>query len=390
MDHKIQTNAAIAYAPVLWELFLLAKANPDFWNTFVRNHAKNASKIHFSFLAIILVYKYFVAGFLNIFIPIINISINDIVQVSFFLIFTFLLIKWAFSAHSGTEAEDIKIKKDYLKLETELLEHELSEAQKMIYIASYIPFIWLIVAAKHNSPINKFWAKISWIFSIIIVFFIVFNHPELLWMAMLLYIWLAVTAWVIMFLHQKILFSSMFETIPDLETAYALARASWLYIIESVKVIFGKKEDISFQSLYEKILEKDMKFYELANTHLTSTSIAFTNKLIYIPWINLIYIPKYFFDKKSRYALAIIQWIISTLLLAIIFYIEWSIYTRYATIFIFPIFLGIANIDKNPFYRIPFIYEIYVILDWLTFWIFNKFKFIKEKNSVVKEVNFKI
>lgn len=390
MDHKICTNAAISYAPVLWELFLLAHNNPNFNNYFIRNHAKNATKIHFSFLAIISIYKYFIEGFLYIYIPIINISIHEIIQTSIFFIFTFLLIRWAYKAHKWIEVEEIKIKRDYLKLETETLDKDLSEAQKMIYIASYIPFIWLIIAAKHNSPINRFWAKISWIFSIIMVFFIIFNHPELLGMAMLLYIWLAVTAWVMMFLHQKIIFSSFLEVVPDLETSYALIRAWSIYFIESIKVIFGKKEEISFQLIYDKILEKDEKFYNLANTHLTSTSIAFSNKLIYIPWINLIFLPKYFLDRKSKYTLAIIQWIIITIILALIIYLEWNIYSPYATILIFPIFLGIANIDSNPFYKIPIIYEIYIIFDYLSFWMFSKMKFIKEKNSTIKEMSFKI
>jgi hypothetical protein len=106
--------------------------------------------------------------------------------------------------------------------------------------------------------------------------------------------------------------------------------------------------------------------------------------------LNIIYLPKYFFDKKSAYTIAIAQWLIITAILSAIYYLVWSFYTNIPMLLLFPIFLWLWNIDSNPFYRIPVIFEIYVLLDKITFWIFSKMKFLKEKKNEVKEVSFKV
>jgi hypothetical protein len=77
-------------------------------------------------------------------------------------------------------------------------------------------------------------------------------------------------------------------------------------------------------------------------------------------------------------------------LLWAIYYFVWSFYTNIPAILLFPIFLWMSNIDSNPFYRIPVIFEIYVLLDKITFWIFSKLRFLHEKKNEVKEVSFKV
>lgn len=390
MDQKIKINWAISYL-LLWEFFLIAHHKPEFSNSFVRNHSKNAVKIHLMFLGVILIYKYFIQGFINISITLLNnITIAMILESIIYLYFTFLILKSSYRAFCWIEAKEININKDYLKLEEQVITGELTETQNMIYVSSYIPFVWLIISWRFNTPINNYWAKISWIFSIILVFFVITNHSDLMLVALFLYISFVVYAWIMMGVNKKVIFSNFLNSIPNLSQAYLQSRVLIVYLIESIKVIFNKKDEISFESIKNNLIEKDRKFNELAKSYLSSESLFISNKLIYIPLINIIFIPKYLFDKKSKYTIAIAQAIIITVILILAFVFFPGVYMIYWPIFLFPIFLWIANIDSNPFYRIPFLYEIYVIIDKLTFWVFSKIKFLKEKKNEVQELSFKV
>ncbi len=389
MDKKVRVNAAISYL-FLWELFLLAKSNPNFNHPFIRGHSKNATKIHISFFLTIFAYKYFgwSFNFLNFQIPVMQLSINTIVTTVLFLGFTFLILRWAYKANSWTQVDDIKIRKDYLKMESELLTW-MNETSKMIYIASYIPFIWLIVAGKHPSVINRYWSKIWWVFSIIMILLIVSGHNDILLALTFLYICYVVYAWLMMIIHTRVIYNLFTESIPNLETAYVNCRTWISYLAESIKVIFGKKEEVSFEDLKNRIIRKEAKFSELARNNFTNPRIPLSNKIIFIPGLNIIYLPKYIIDKKSIYTIAIAQGLIITAILIAIYYLSQSFSTNIQMILLFPIFLWLANIDNNPFYKIPVIFEIYVLLDNLTFGIFSKVKFLKEKKNEVKEVSFK-
>jgi hypothetical protein len=72
---------------------------------------------------------------------------------------------------------------------------------------------------------------------------------------------------------------------------------------------------LSFESCKNAVAESDRKYQELTKLNMTSASVIFSNKIIFIPILNIIYLPKYFFDKKTVYAVAIAQGIIITALL---------------------------------------------------------------------------
>lgn len=386
MEEKKRINAAISYL-FMWELFLLAKNNPAFGDVFVRNHAKNATKIHLIFLILILIYKKFIEIFLYIPIPIISINISRIVETCLYIIFTLLLIRWAYRAFYWVSANDIKIRKDYFKITEDALEDNLSETNKIIYLCSYIPFIGLIIWNKHESIITKYWMKIWWLFSLILLILISTKHSDLVLIITLLYTIFVVFIWVIIFTQQKIIFSELVNHIYDLNKFYSISRALFKYIIESVIVVFGWKKELNFTNTHNKIIENDSKYFTLTNEYLTDNNIVFWNKLIFIPIINIIYFPTLLFNKKSRYIIAITQWLIITVISILLWYFDYSDYSIWL---LFPIFLWTANIKNNPYYRIPIIFEIYQILDKLTFWIFSKIKFLKEKKKEIQEVRIKI
>lgn len=389
MDKQTTTNAAISYL-FLAPLFLLAKSNPNFGNIFVRTHSKNAFKIQLSFLVIVSIYVYFISPFTHYSIPVINLQIHNIIMGLIYLFFTFLLLRWAYKAQKWQEVEDIKIKKDYLKIEVQELSWNLSEAEKMIFLTSFIPFIWLISAQRYNLKFNSYWTKVGSLYWLFIILFLFTNHPDLFYTSLLIYIIFVVYIWVNLILNSSIVFSWFIDEIPSLDVFYRQFRASIIYFFESIWVIFGKKDNLNFSKIYNNLFQKDEKFYNLASQHLTKDNIIFSNKFIFIPLINLIYLPKSFFDKKSKYSIAIVQWIIITFLFWAFWYWQDNMYSLYNLFLLFPIFLGLANIDSNPYFRIPLIYEIYVFLDKISFGIFSKLKFLQEKKNEVKEMNFKV
>jgi len=386
MEEKKRINAAISYL-FMGELFLLAKNNPNFGDIFVRNHAKSATKIHLTFLVIILAYKKFAESFLYISVPIININISRVIEASLYIIFTLLLIRWAYKAYYWKSADEIKIRKDYLKIEEELVDNNLSETSKIIYIASYIPFFGIIVWSKYNSNINKYGMKIWWIFSLILVFFLLTKHNDLAFILSLFYIILMAFAGVMIFTQQKIMFSNFVNNIYNLKELYCHIRAIFYYILEAIRITLWWKGEISFWEIYNKVKVKEEKYYSLANEYLVDKNLIFWNKLIFIPIVNLIYLPTFFFDKNSRYIIAIIQWLVITVFSIFLWYFD---YSDYSILLLFPIFLWIANTVDNPFYRIPIIFEVYELIDKLTFGIFSKIKFLKEKKKEVQEISIKI
>lgn len=384
MDQKNKINAAISYL-FMWELFLLAKKNPSFWNEFVRSHAKNATKIHFSFLLIILVYKYFIDNFLVILIPIINLNLDRLIESFLYLVFTFIIIKWVYRAYNWVTANEIKIRKDYLQVEAREIENNLSETQKILYISSYIPFLWLLVEDKNW--ITEYGKKIWWIFSLIFILLVISNHSDSVLFLSLIYIAYIVFSWIMIFLYNKVVLSSFISNIYNLRLFYVKVRAFWIYILDVILVIFWKNMELNFEEICNKIIAKDEKYDSLANNYLTNDYIIFNKKLIFIPVLNIIFLPTFLVNKKSRYIISIIQWLLISIIFVILMYF-W--YSNYTILLLFPIFLWIANINKNPFYRIPVIYEIYELLDKLTFGLFSKIKFLKEKNKESQEVSFKI
>lgn len=389
MDQKTKINAAISYF-FLWELFLLAKSNPHFSHPFIRNHAKNATKIHFIFLCVALLYNFFLASFLYITLPIIAVSIHFIVLTSIVWLFIFLLIKWAYKAYIWVESKELRIRKDLLKVSEKSINGELSETQIMLFIWSNVPFLGMFIANKYPTWVNCYWEKISWFFAVVFVLMILTSHSDLFQFFVLFYIGYLVFMWIMAFMHSKIFYSSMIASLPDLNEIYIYIKSFFYYIFESFKVIFWKKQDVSFEGIIQKQVEKEEKFNKLAGEFLSNNTLVFSNKLIYIPVINLIYLPKYFIDKKSRYVFAIIQGLIITGIMAALFFFDRSLFAQYQIVFLFPILLWMANIDANPFYKIPLVYEIYSLLDKLSFWIFSNMRFLKEKKNEINEVSFKV
>ncbi len=383
----------ISYFFLGW-LFLLAKNNPDFRDPFIRSHAKSATKMHIGFLWGFWIYSQYLASYIRFPIPLIpTLTFDKIVSVCFFVILAGLIIRWAYLAHGGitsTEVGSSRLKEAFSK-ENIALENT-TETEKMIYISSYIPFLGIITASRHANPITRTGAKIGslWIFVTILLTILLKSNSDILWIILFAYLFFVAFVWASLFVSNTIIGFSILESIPSLKTVYGSLRVVPTYLFKLVRIIFGKEESLSFTSLRDEILKKDQTHSELALAHFIDSSLPLPKNLIFIPIINLIFIPQLFLRKQWIYTLAILQGIVITIVLvAIWLFLDFT--SLWQMILLFPIFIGMAEINRNPFYKIPAIYELYVILDFLTFGLGSRVNKLKERNKESGEkVSFKV
>ncbi|EKD65966.1 MAG: hypothetical protein ACD_49C00072G0003 [uncultured bacterium (gcode 4)] len=390
MNNQIKTNALISYFFLGW-LFLLAWNNPNFAHEFIVKHSKKATKIHFGFLVTFILYNIFLSQHLYYNIPVIMVSVDKVINLWFFTFLTLAILKWAYEAHRGIEPKSSIW--NNTNLDTKSVNYNLSwisENDKIIYITSLLPFLWIITSNNYENNITKSLAKIGTIFTFLILSYYVFSGFDSIFILLIFaYILFIAFIWVNIFINDKLIINNLINKIPSLWDIYLKLRTSFFYFFDFLSLIFGRKVKLDFASKHAQLLEKDEKSYEIFSSYFTDESLVLSKNLIFIPILNLIFIPTFLVSKKSKYLIAITQGlIISFLLIFIWFY--FSYYSLYQLFLLFPIFIWIANIDKNPFKKIPIIYDIYAIFDKLSFWIFSKVKFLNEKKKEVKEVSYKL
>lgn len=388
-NNQIKTNAVISYMFLGW-LFLMAKANPNFNHEFIRKHAMKATKIHAIFLVIFISYNLFLSGFLNINIPFLLISIDKIINLIIFAILTISILKWCYRAHKWLEPENISFRKIYSNNSTNYEIKNIWESEKMLYLWSFLPFLWIISAKNYENDFTKIWVKIWSILTFLICLCFVLNwFGSIFLISLFLYILIIVYYWVNIFINDSFSFPSVAKNIPSLKFLVLFIKAWFFYCIDFLKMIFWKNKTLDFKWKILEISRACQEDENLLRQYYTDEKLIISKKLIFIPIINLLFLPTIFKNNKSKYFLAIIQWNIISIIIILIWYFFW--FRSELTIFmLFPVFLWIANIDSNPFYRIPILFEIYKILNILSFWLFSKFKHIREKNIDSKEVKFKV
>lgn len=392
LDSKTRTNAMISYFFLGW-IFLLARRNPDFSHPFIRSHAKKATRTHIILLGGFIVYSFYLAKYIPYFpIPVLpNITLDKIISVSFFVILAFAIVRGAYMAHKGVgseEQESIRLREAFARENVTL--SNASETDKMVFLSSYLPLIGIITSAKHPNPITRTGAKIGSIWlAITLLLGALGNYSELSWIVLFVYILYVAFVGVSLFVHDIVPGFSALEKIPDITRLHTYFRAFFPYLGKLLAIIFGKKDELKFSAIVEKIEQKDSSHHELAATHFTDTKLPLPKVFIFIPVINLLFVPQIILRKNSTYILAILQGIVITLGLgAVWFFIDFS--SLWQTFFLFAIFLGIANLDTNPFYKIPLVYETYVLLDFLTFGMSGKVGKLKEKHKESAKVSFKV
>lgn len=109
------------------------------------------------------------------------------------------------------------------------------------------------------------------------------------------------------FINDSYTVPSFFERIPGIEALYAGARAVPPYTNDILGIIFGKKDSLSFSNYLSNIQEKDQTFRASLQGYFTDETLPFKPFWIFVPFINIVFIPKLFMARTTRYVLAIGQ-----------------------------------------------------------------------------------
>lgn len=141
VSHQARTNAMVSYFFLGW-MMLIAKANPQFQDPFVRSHAKSATRIHLTALIFFLVYFFIIKELISFTLPILGISFNTVIMTLFITGLMGYIIVGAFRAYREKNAlyslDALTFQET--ALETQSIEH-LTEQERVIVISSYIPFV---------------------------------------------------------------------------------------------------------------------------------------------------------------------------------------------------------------------------------------------------------
>lgn len=180
-----------------------------------------------------------------------------------------------------------------------------------------------------------------------------------------------------------------FGKIPDMESVYRIIRSIPPYLMDIGRIIFGKQDSASFASHLKNIQEKDENFRISMQGYFTDETLPFPSFWIFVPFFNLIFLPKLFISRTTRYVLAIGQGLVITLL-AILIGLFYSFASPLELFLLFPIFYGVASLESDVFSRIPLIYEVYAILNTLTFGLLKNTRRIQTVQKQDTAVSFKL
>lgn len=320
------------------------------------------------------------------------ITLDKIISIIFFALLAFLIIHGAYLAHRGISSDDdtssLRLREAFARENIPL--SQATEADKIISISSYLPLIGIITASRHPNPITRSGEKIGSLWLLLTLLLNIFASGSDISL-ILLFVYLAYLAFVgvSLFVYDIVPGFVFIEQIPDLSSIYLHSRAIFPYIGKLLLVIFGKSTELHYADIIRQVREKDAQHIDLAKTYFTDSKLPLPRSLIFIPIINLLLLPQVFLKKNSTYILAILQGIVlSLIVIGLWYFLGFS--TPWQTLLLFAIFLGIANLSSNPFYRIPVIYEIYNVLDLVTFGIGGKVGKLKEKHKESASVSFKI
>lgn len=265
-----------------------------------------------------------------------------------------------------------------------------SEAQRVMLVLSHIPFLGMIVANKYPNVVTVAGARISSIFGCIYILSYIHDGFNVLSMILLFIgIFLIVFLAARFFIHESYTVPYILTCIPDMKSIYKVLRSIPPYLMDMSQVVFGKKESLSFAKNLQDTQEKDESFRASLQEYFTNETLSFSSFWIFIPFFNLIFLPKLLTERTTRYVLAIGQGLVITLLAVIIGYF-FGATSPVALLLLFPVFYGISSLESDIFTRIPFIYEIYLIINTLTFGLLNNTKRLRSVQKQNASVSFKL
>lgn len=384
--HKKSVNNAISAYLMLFisSLFLFNKKNEYLNNDFVKSHTKVALLIH---LSLLLTYIIFISFSFLKNISILNYNLNFILASTIFIFLFITLLYWIYKANKQKIFKIWEILKVWKieKIVDVNWDWIINEKDKLDLILSYIPFIWYITSwsnykEKNISNIIKINSLITLIISLI---YIAWNKNIVLLLS-LFYIIFAVFSSLNIITREKIIWLNL-EFIPTFTELLIIIKS----FIKYLSNYFTKKEFVWIKVLKNNYLKKykeEEKEKELILVKLPKYKLP--NILIYIPFINIITL----FFINSNKKIHIINWIMINIFFIIFGILDFYniIYNYSYILLLFPIFFWFWYINSRPVYRIPIIYDLFEILNFIKNLFIKTKKTIKEKKAEVHTETMKV
>ena len=390
ISRKVRNNASISYFFLGW-LFLLAKNNPNFANPFIKQHAKIATKGHILFFVTYLFYSHFLSGFFSYSIPVLHITVDYCISIAFFLTLTLFIIRGVYKWQKDETEKDMENDNNTFSVQGCTFQYTgVGEAQRTLLLLSYIPFLSMIIERKYQNIATSTGVRVSSIFGFVYILSFINGGFDslsmiLLFTGILALVFLAAR----FFLNDSYVIPALFERIPGIASIYEIIRSVPSYLADMGEVIFGKKDSISFADHLKNTQEKDKNFRDSLEQYFTDEALLFKPFWIFVPFFNLIFLPKLFTSRTTRYVLAIGQGLVITLLALCIGFF-YSFTSPLLLLLLFPIFYGISSIGEDVFIRIPLLYEIYALLNTVTFGLLKNTKRLQTVQKQDTAVSFKM
>lgn len=380
LDQKIIWNAISAYFLIgVSSIFLLNKRDENINNSFVSAHTKSALVIHLGFL---LTYIIFINIWLWKQIEIMSSYwLNNIISILLFLWLFSTLIYWIYKAYLGKYFllwKLIKIPEMENFSEDDDVNISINEKNKLIVILSFIPFVGYYFYWEHkNEKLIRNTTKFNMV-SFILITLLFISSNEVWWSLLLL--------WYIIFSVYSVLNLVTKNKIPHIKLSFILSPEDKFLATKWLKKYlnaFRKKEKfITFKEILKTEKDKDkLEEEEILKEIESKAKTKFPKELIYIPFVNLIFL----FNKDTRYKYHIRNGITITLLILVISFLPKV--SSLNILFLFPIAYWTWYLKTRLAYRMPYIYWIYekwIFLFSLGLSKAKKVKEIKQKNNDIK------
>ena len=385
IHQKSKNNAISAYLMLFisW-LFIFNRSNEYINNNFVKSHTKVAFLIHISFLLNYIVFISF--DFLRNY-AILWYSINYILASTIFTLLFVILLFWIYKASQNKSFKlwdflSIWHKKKIIDINWD---NRLDEKDKLTLILAHIPFIWYIVSWKYyKNPTLKNIVSFNLLVSFIITLIYIMWYKNVTLILLLPYIVFTVFSSINIAQFQTIFWITI-DFIPMPENKINNFKA----LIKYIKNYFWKWEFIWITKL--KLLEKERKLKEERDNNILLNKlpdIKIPKILIYIPIINIITL----FFTKTKQKFHIINWLILTLIFIILLVLNYYyiIDPKVLLLLLFPIFFWIWYIDSRLAYKMPFVFDIFELLNNFRKIFIRTNKKIQEIKDEVHEQNIKV
>lgn len=173
---------------------------------------------------------------------------------------------------------------------------------------SYIPFLGIIIAERYPNIVTVTGARVSSIFALIYVIALVNRGFEslsmiILFMGVLFLVYLGAC----LFIKDRYFVPFIFEKIPAVQTVYEIILSIPEYLLDIGRIVFGKQTSLSFAGNLRNTQERDKNFKASVREYFTDATLPFETFWIFIPFCNLVFVPKLFMSRTTQYVLAIGQ-----------------------------------------------------------------------------------